>query len=111
MEKSLMNVVEWLKKLFKRLRYREDRGVIIKQGKVAEVSGPVRIEDAPRTPVPRRGGIRSTDLGMRKVARHGRRARQFERRSGIDHSKRMVDIEDDQTRKRKKRTWFEDRKK
>ena len=103
-------IVEWLKKLLKRLRHREDRGVVIKQGKVAKVSGPVRIEDAPRTPVPRRSGIRSTDLGMRKLSRH-RSGRLYDRRSGFDPGKRMIDIEDDQTRKsKKKKSWFVDRK-
>jgi len=104
-------LVEWLKKLLKRLRYKEDRGIVIKHGKVAKVSGPVSIEDAPRTPVPRRSGIWSTDLGMRKLSRH-RSGRQHDMRSGFDPNKRMIDIEDNQTRRsgRKKRTWFVDRK-
>jgi len=59
---------------------------------------------------PPRGGIRSTDLGMRKLSRH-RAGRLYDRRSGFDPDKRMVDIEDDQTRKRKKKkSWAVDRK-
>ena len=59
---------------------------------------------------PAHRGIQSSDLGMRKLSRH-RAGRLHDKRSGFDPNKRMVDIEDDQTRKRKKRTWFEDRKK
>jgi len=58
-------------------------------------------------PQPRRG-IRSTDLGMRKLRRH-RAGRQFEKRSGVDHSKRMEDIGDEPPRARKRRSWAEDR--
>jgi len=47
---------------------------------------------------------------MRKLSRH-RAGRLYDRRSGFDPDKRMVDIEDDQTRKRKKKkSWAVDRK-
>lgn len=60
----------------------------------------------PRVP---RTGIRSTDGGMRKLSRH-RSGRLYDRRSGFDPNKRMVDIEDNQTRKRRKKSgWAEDK--
>ena len=54
--------------------------------------------------------IRPSDGGFRKLSRH-RSGRQFEKRSGIDHSKPMVDIKDTDTRppRRKKQGWAEDR--
>ncbi len=67
------------------------------------------LADRPKPTSQPRHGIRSTDLGIRKLRRH-RSGRQFEKRSGIDHSKRMVDIKDTDTRppRRKKRGWAED---
>ncbi len=68
------------------------------------------VEPAKQFEIPRRG-IRSTDLGIRKLRRH-RGGRQYDLRSGFDPNKRMVDIEDGQTRKptKKKKGWAEDRK-
>ena len=98
--------MEWLRRLIRRVLGRKEP-----EPEVSDVGQVLRRYQEERVkPLPRRG-IRSTDLGMRKVARHGRRGRQFEKRSGIDHTKRMVDIEDGQTRpRRKKKGWFEDRK-
>ncbi len=69
---------------------------------------PIRPRVEPRVP---RTGIRSTDGGMRKLSRH-KAGRLYDRRSGFDPDKRMVDIKDNQTRKQKKKKkgWAEDRK-
>ena len=81
-----------------------EKGIKLLRGGVANVSDPGL---PPRTPGPR--GIRRTDLGMRKLRRH-RAGRQHEKRSGIDHGKRM-DGEFRDTGKKKKRGWAEDREK
>ena len=68
------------------------------------------LADRPKPTSQPRYGIRSTDLGMRKLRRH-RSGRLYDRRSGFDLNKRMVDIEDNQTRKgKRKKGWHEDRK-
>lgn len=99
--------MEWLRRIIRRIlgRPEPDPDELIQQY-IKDVQEQVR---RPVRPV--RGGIQSTDLGMRKLRRH-RSGRLHDRRSGFDHDKRMVDIEDDQTRKRgkKKGTWHEDRK-
>ena len=101
--------MDWLRRIIRRIRGKPkgEKGVIIKHGKQTNVRQPVG--PPPPTPVPRRG-IRSTDLGIRKLSRH-RSGRLYDRRSGFDPNKRMVDIEDDQTRKptKKKKGWAEDR--
>ena len=103
--------MEWLRRIIRRIlgKPKGERGVIIKHGKQTSVRQPVG--PPPRTPAPRRG-IRSTDLGIRKLRRH-RGGRQYDLRSGFDPRKRMVDIEDGQTRKptrkKGKRGWAEDR--
>ncbi len=107
--------MEWLKRVIRRLlRRKEPKSKELSSGAPPEESylHRVGVEPRPRDGVPYRMGIRSTDLGMRKLRRH-RSGRLHDRRSGFDPDKRMVDIEDDQTRKsgRKKKTWFVDRKK
>ena len=66
------------------------------------------LADRPKPTSQPRHGIRSTDIGMRKLRRH-RKGRQYEKRRGIDHTKRM-DGEFHDTKPRKKtRGWAEDR--
>jgi len=104
--------MDWLRRIIRRIlgKPKAEKGIRLTRGGVAEVKEPVG--PPPRTPVPRRG-IRSTDLGIRKLRRH-RGGRQYDQRSGFDPNKRMVDIEDGQTRKptrkKGKRGWAEDRK-
>ena len=100
--------MEWLKKLlsFFRRKPKAERGIKLTRGGVARVREPVG--PPPRTPQPRTT-IRPSDGGMRKLSRH-RKGRQFETRSGIDHTKRMdgefVDISGPP---KKRRGWAEDR--
>ena len=103
-----MNVRKWWNKLvsFFRRKPKEERGIKLTRGGAAKVTEPVG--RAPRTPQPRTT-IRPSDIGFRKLSRH-RSGRQFEKRSGIDHNKGMVDIKDGDTRPpRKKGGWDEDR--
>ena len=76
---------------------------------IVDVHKQVKEFETTFTPKPQsRRGIRSTDLGMRKLRRH-RSGRQHEKRLGIDHNKKMTDIGDDEPKKRKRRSWAEDR--
>ena len=100
--------MEWLKRLIRRLLGRKEPDISYRD--IEGIHEQVKQFEA-RVRSPSSRGIQSTDLGMRKVARHGRRGRLHAQRSGFDPNKRMVDIEDGQTRTRKKKTWFEDRNK
>lgn len=96
--------MEWLKRIIRRLLGRpEPKPEELVQEYIEDVKKYVR-------PGPR--GIRSTDLGMRKLRRH-RGSRLHERRSGVDHSLTMEDADKKggAPPKRKKKTWFEDRNK
>lgn len=55
--------------------------------------------------------IRPSDGGFRKLKQHGK-GRGYDKRSGFDPNKKMVDIKDGDTRPpKKKRGWAEDRDK
>ncbi len=105
---GVSQVREWLRRIIRRILGRpEPKPEELVKEYIEDVKRVVR-------PRPSSRGIQRTDLGMRKVARHGRRGRQFERRSGVDHSLRMEEVEKrdrEDDKKRKKKTWFEDRKK
>ena len=98
--------MEWLKRIIRRLLGRpEPKPEELVQEYIEDVK---RVRRPPRQ---RGRGIRSTDLGMRKLSRH-RGGRLHERRSGVDHNLTMEDADKKGAPpKRKKKTWFEDRNK
>ncbi len=64
-------MMDWLRRIIRRIlgKPKGEKGIKLTKGGAANVREPVG--PPPRTPVPRRG-IRSTDLGMRKLRRHGK---------------------------------------
>ena len=100
--------MEWLKRIIRRLLGRKEPDIGYRD--IEDIHEQVKQFEA-RVRSPSSRGIQSTDLGMRKLRRH-RGGRLHDKRSGFDPNKRMIDIEDGQTRtRRKKKTWFEDRNK
>ncbi len=119
----MLGKMEWLKRLIRRLlgkkepevgdvgqvlrrQYQEERAKRRHQihGEMDPIKEAELFRHGPRS------GIRSTDLGIRKLKRH-RGGRQYDQRSGFDPNKRMEDIKDGDTRppKKKGRGWAEDR--
>lgn len=96
--------MEWLKKLlsFFRRKPKAEPEVSEDVGQVLRRQYQEAREARPRTT------IRPSDGGMRKLSRH-RGGRQYEKRRGIDHTKRMDGEFHDTPRKKKKRGWAENR--
>ncbi len=114
---SIAMIAEWLRRLIRRLLGRKDleepsyKDIVDVHEKVSEDVGQVLRRQYQKAREARpRTTIRPSDGGFRKLRRH-RSGRQYEKRSGIDHNKRMVDIKDTDTRppRRKKGGWAEDR--
>lgn len=95
--------MEWLRRIIHRiLGKKEPKPTVYRR---------LPLTDRPKPTSQPRHGIRRSDLGMRKLSRH-KKGRVYDRQSGFDPDKRMVDIKDDDERpqRRKKRGWAEDRK-